>query len=424
MSGTAPAGRAERLKLFTSSRFLVLWAAMLISSTGTFFLLLTVSSSLLTENGSGFGASAVFGFQWVLPILLVGLIRRACEGARLRRTVVCGELGGAAVSLGIGFLLAHDLVVPLLACFLVRGLLEGITKTARVVYARQLFDGPQLKLASYTFNNSYYLGSAAGGVLGSLLAGHVPVVVAAAIDAGTFVVSACCYRLLPAVSAPRAQSGARKGVLRQVGGALRGRRQLALAVVYLIAAVGVFQGFHSAARTVLPIRVLDLGDTAVMNLQIVSGLALVLGSVAVPVLLRKIDLGPYRGALVNAATAVMMVVLPFASGAVSLYVYYFLYLFLFEFAFTVAQGHIIQECPADELVGVTTFTNAAGNGLLVVCTLLTGGLSDVLDFGTIALVLALVVVGASAVAEVVARLRVPHTDRAAAQQPANAASGG
>lgn len=407
-----------QLKLFTSSRFLLLWAAMLASSTGTFFLLLTVSSQLLTENGSGFGASAVFGFQWVLPIVMVGLIRRACQGARLRRTIVCAELGGAAVSLGIGFLLSANLVVPLLACFLVRGLLEGITKTARVVYARQLFDGPHLRLASYTFNNSYYLGSAAGGVLGSLLAGHVPVVTAAAVDACTFLLSACCYRWLPAVSAPQAQEGAPKGVLRQVGEVLRGRRQLVLAVVYLVAAVGVFQGFHSVARTVLPIRVLGLGDTEVMNLQVVSGLALVLGSIAVPVLLRAVDLGSYGGALANTLTVALMVLLPYAGGERTLYLYYFAYLFLFEFAFTAAQGHIIQECPADGLVSLTTFTNAAGNGLLVVCTLLTGALSDLLDFHIIALVLAVAVLAASGVAEVFARRRPLRTAAASEQAQA------
>lgn len=414
--------RTERMKLFTSPRFLVLWSAMLMSSTGTFFLLLTVSSRLLTENGSGLGASAVFGFQWVLPIVMIGFIRRACQGARLRRTVVCCELGGAAVSLGIGVLLTHDLIVPLLACFLVRGLLEGITKTARVVYARQLFDGPGLRLASYTFNNSYYLGSAAGGVLGSLLAGHVPVITAAAIDAGTFLLSACCYRCLPAVSAPRSQDGGSRGVLRQVAGVLRGRRQLLLAVVYLIVAVGVFQGFHSAARTVLPIRVLGLGDTEVMNLQIVSGLALVLGSIAVPVLLRVVDLGPYWGAVVNTTTVAVMVILPYATGELTLYVYYFVYLFLFEFAFTAAQGHIIQECPPDELVGVTTFTNAAGNGLLVVCTLLTGALSDLLEFHTIALILAVAVLAAGAVAELGARRWVPRT-APAGEQPRAATRG-
>ncbi|MDH6113896.1 putative MFS family arabinose efflux permease [Kitasatospora sp. MAP12-15] len=404
-----PAGGARAL--FGSPRFLVLWAAMLISSTGTFFLLLTVSARLLDQHGSGLSASAVFGFQWILPILLVTTVRRACEGARLRRTVVCVELGGGLVSLTIGVLLQHGLVAAVLGCFLVRGLLEGITKTARVVYARRLFDGPTLKLASYTFNNSYYLGSALGGVLGSLLAGHVSVETAAAVDASTFVVSACCYRWLPQVSAPRAATArsdepSRLGLRRQIAGVLRGRPGLTRAVVYLIVAVGAFQGFHSTARTVVPIRVLHLGDASVMHLQIVCGLALVLGAIAVPVLLRRMAPGRRLGLAANTATAGAMVLLPYASGPLTLFAAYFGYLFLFEFAFTAAQAEIIQDCPPSELVLLTSFTNATGNGLLVLCTLLTGGLSDVMDFRLVALLLAVLAAGAGLVAEVRVRRQV------------------
>lgn len=54
---------------------------MLVSSAGTFFLLLTASSWLLTEGGSGLGAAAVFGFQWILPVLLVGVIRKVFQSS-------------------------------------------------------------------------------------------------------------------------------------------------------------------------------------------------------------------------------------------------------------------------------------------------------------------------------------------------------
>ncbi len=398
-----PPAESGRPRLFTSPTFLVLWAAMLISSTGTFFLLLTASAYLLAELGSGLSASAVFGFQWILPVVLVGVVRRACEGARLRRTVVCCELASGALALAIGVLLDRGLVVALLLCFLVRGLLEAITKTARVVYARQLFDGPALRLASYTFNNSYYLGGALGGVLGSLLAGHVSVITAAVIDAATFAVSACCYRWLPSVSAPRAQAGHRHGIVRQVRNVLRGRRELALAAGYLVLAVGAFQGFHNAARTIVPVRVLRLDDVVVMRLQIVGGAAIFLGAVAVPVLLRWTGTGRHLGVVVNTVTAVALAAVPHASGPTSLYCYYFAFLFLFEFAFTAAQADLIQRCPPTELVALTSFTSAAGTGLLVTCTLLAGGLSDVLDFAGIAITFAAVVVCVGVTAEVLAR---------------------
>ncbi|GAA1946331.1 hypothetical protein GCM10009837_85510 [Streptomyces durmitorensis] len=405
----SPSAAEVRRALFTSPRFLVLWAAMLISSTGTFFLLLTASSWLLTERGSGLSAAAVFGFQWILPVLLVGVIRKVCEGQHLRRTVIYAELGGGAVSLAIGIFLGTGLLGAVLGCFLVRGLLEGITKTARVVYARQLFEGPGLKLASYTFNNSYYLGSAAGGVLGSVLAGEVSVVTAGAIDAVTFALSACCYRWLPAVSAPRAEGTTRRGLSAQVRATLSGRRGLTRAVVYLVLAVGVFQGFHSAARTVVPVRVLGQGESGVMNLQIVAGFALVLGAVTVPVVLRRVKARVLQGFALNAVTAAVMFLVCLTAQPWSLYVAYFGFLFLFEFAFTAAQGEVVQKSPATDLVALTSFVGAAGTGMLIVSTLLAGVLFDSLALSTVGLLYAAVVLTVGIALEVFLKVRPAPT---------------
>jgi predicted MFS family arabinose efflux permease len=383
-----------------STRFFVLWAAMLVSSTGTFFMLLTASTYLLNHTASGLSASAVFGFQWILPVVMVGAIRRICEGSRLRNTVVRSELASGLVSLSIGVLLSSGSVLPVLSCFLIRGLLEAITKTARVVYTRQLFEGRALRIASYTFNNSYYLGGALGGVLGSLLAGHVSMMTAGAVDALTFVVSACCYRWLPQVSAPVAE-GLRHGVVRQATMALRSQRELAVAVIYLILAVGIFQGFHNTARTVVPIRMLHLADSDVMLLQIVTGAAIFLGAVAVPVLLRWVGVHQRLGLAVNITASIVMVFIPEAGTPARLFIAYFVFLFLFEFAFTAAQATIIQRSSPADLVAITSLTNATGAGLLVVCTLATGALSNYVNFWAVALLCAVVVI----VISVASRLR-------------------
>ncbi len=404
----SPKAGREQLRLLASPVFLVLWAAMLVSATGTFFLLLTASGRLLTQSGSGLSASAVFAFQWLLPVLLVRLIQRCCQTARLRRAVVSAELVQALLSLCVGVLLTHGLIVALLACFLLRGLLEAITKTARVVYTRQLFEGEQLRLASYTFNNSYYLGGALGGALGALLAGHVSMTTAAAIDAATFVVSACCYAWLPNVSAPAQEPGTRRGVWHSVSGTLRGSSELTRAVVYLVLAVGLLQGFHNAARTIVPIRLLHLGGTDVMRLQLVSGSAVFLGAVAVPVLLRRVETARRLNLLLTFAAAAAMGLLPHMPGAMTLFGLYFGYMFVFEFIFTSAQATVIQRCPPAGLVALTSFTNAVGTGLLILCTLLTGGLSDVVAFGVIAVAMALVVAGTGLAVEGLGRRKVSH----------------
>jgi hypothetical protein len=382
----------ERQRLLNSPVLLVLWSAMLVSATGTFFLLITASAWLLSDGGSGLSASAVFACQWILPVVLVAVVRRACESSRLRRNVVAAESSQALLSGGIGLLLAHRAVPVLLACFLVRGLLEAITKTARVSYTRKLFEGPRLALASYTFNNSYYLGGALGGVLGTLLVGHVPVTTAAWIDGATFVVSACCYRWLPNISTPADHArgaGRPDGSWRKTGTLLRGDSTLARAVIRLVLAVGVLQGFHNAARTILPISLLHLGQRDVMLLQVVSGAGIFLGAVAVPLVLRWLPPGRSWPDIAGVVVAVgAMAMLPHVPSAAAMFILYFIYLFTFEFIFTVAQATVIQQCPGGQLVMVTSVSGSAGTGLLIVCTLLTGGMSDVVGLSTIAGILA------------------------------------
>ena len=260
-------------------------------------------------------------------------------------------------------------------------------------------------VASYTFNNSYYLGAALGEVMGALLSSHVSVITAAVVDASTFVVSACCYRWLPNVSVPRKDGVERRGLFRQSAAVLRNRRDLTLSVVYFILAVGAFQGFHNTARTVVPVRMLHLPDSGVMKLQILTGAAVFLGAAAVPVLLHRIGFQRYLGPVMNIAASIAIIAVPRAGGETMLYVYYFVFLFLFEFAFTVAQSFIIQKCPPADLVTPTAATNAGGTGMLVVCTLATGAMSDRLDFGTVAILVAVAAITVGVAMEILARVK-------------------
>ncbi|SMF99809.1 MFS transporter [Burkholderia singularis] len=375
------------LLLARDRRFLLLWLAMLVSATGTFFLLLAVSSNLVRVHGSGIGAASVFAFQWILPVLLVSTIRRICETAGLRRTIVTSDLSGAVLSLTIGLLLAHGWVIPVLGCFLLRGFVEAITKTSRVVMVKYLFEGRQLELASSTFNLSYYLGGVLGGVLGSVLVSRVSLLGVAQISAAAFVFSASCYALLPNVTPQRRAAPVARGAIASAAAAAMKHRALFSAFCYLCVATGVFQGFHNAARTILPIRTMALSDTAVMQLQVASGIAIVLGALAVSIMPKLVKLGHF-GFAVNLLASASLYATTFAQSRTQLLALYFAFIFLFEVAFTAAQSALIQTSEPEDIVTLTAGSNAIGTGLLVFFALLTGWLADQIAFRHVGLLVA------------------------------------
>lgn len=379
---------SEMWKLLRDRRFILLWLAMLVSSTGTFMLLLVVSSHLLRAHGSGLGAASVFAFQWALPVVLASLVRRFAESPNLRRVVVSSEIGGAMVSVAIGLMLGSQSMIPVVLCFLVRGMFEAVTKTARVVLVKLMFQGPALTAASSTFNLSYYVGGVLGGLLGAALVMHVSLMTVCLIDATTFVFSAGCYLLLPKVGVPsRKATTARRGAILDTLTLMRGDRALWAAVGYLVAATGVFQGFHNAARTLLPIRHLGLADTAVMQLQMVSGTAIVGGALLVPLLGRRTQMRAFAfGVHVLASLSLWFTAQ--VGTPLALFIAYFGFIFLFEVAFTAAQASMIQSCPAEAMPTLSAGSNALGTGLLIGFSLLSGWLSDRLPMSTVTLLVA------------------------------------
>lgn len=150
----------EFAALLRDRRFVLLWLAMLASATGTFALLVAVSAHVLRNSGSGLAAAAVFASQWLLPVVLAPWVRRVCETRDLRRAVIACELASAVPSVGVAVFLRADSLAAVLLCFAVRGLFEAMTKTARVVFVRLMFDGPRLAAAAYTITKDKLAGMA------------------------------------------------------------------------------------------------------------------------------------------------------------------------------------------------------------------------------------------------------------------------
>jgi hypothetical protein len=337
--------------LLHDRNFLLIQAATLISATGSFMLLLAVSAELLRRSGSGLGAASVFAFQWILPVLAVSAVRRIADLPGLRRVLILAELAGGALSLAIGLLLTADLLPAVLGCFLLRGFGEAVTRTGRVVLLRRLFDGPRLAAAASSFNIAFYTGATLGGVAGG--------------------------RALPDARGSTDTTERSGGAIRDALRLMAGNPALLRQAGYVVLSTGVFQGFHNAARTLLPMRGLGLDDRAVMHLQVASGLAIILGAALVPLLgglSRRRWLTPCACTL----ACLLLAAASRAPGLGLLIAAYLAFLVAFELAFTAAQAGLIQAATTCQMATMQATANAGGTALVILVTLATGGLADLM----------------------------------------------
>lgn len=382
--------------LLSTRRFLLLWVAMLVSSTGSFLLLVNVAAQLLQGQRSAFLAGAVFAIPWLLPILLNRLVGAVTTPARAGKTVVYSELAAAVCSVATAGLL-HQAYLLSLVAILIRGLFEGITKNARAVLVKVGFDGDQLTMASYLFNSSYYLGGALGGVAGQLIATRLSMEWIGVIDAATYVVSSCCYRMLrkdpafavegvPTVGTVRDQRPPDLGAMLAE---IKTNSALRSFTVSLIVAVGLFQAIYNCYRTVLPVEYWHSFES-VMTVQIAGSLAILAGVIAAVVIGARFGRNPLVCTVIALATMPLPLVLLIWTDRAAGMALYGIFLFGFEIVFTLAMGGIVQNVARATASYVISAINAAGIGLLVVLTLLIGAAADagVLGFAVSAALIA------------------------------------
>jgi hypothetical protein len=151
---------------------------------------------------------------------------------------------------------------------------------------------------------------------------------------------------------------------------------------YVVLSTGVFQGFHNAARTLLPMRGLGLDDRAVMHLQVASGLAIILGAVLVP-LLGRLARRPWLTPLACGLACLLLTAASRAPALGLLIAAYLAFLVAFELAFTAAQAGLIRAATTEQMATMQAAAHAGGTALIILVTLATGGLADLMPMAAV-----------------------------------------
>ncbi|WP_345456923.1 MFS transporter [Deinococcus aluminii] len=338
---------------------------MLLSTTGSFVMLLALSSQLFQLTGSALLTSLIFASQWLLPSLLTKQIGRLGSRFEVGQILFVSEVLGALLTVASAVTMGHPTLFAVLAA---RGLVEVTTKSYRTLALKRHFEGEQLKSAASFFNTSQYLGSGLGGVVGLFLIAKLTLLNVALLDALTYLVAAVLYMgivsqqkapgsspTLPARPQPAATDAASSSAQSQ---GWHGKPLLLLPLLMLIINAGFFQGFHNVLRVPLPTH-LGLGSQGVMTLQIITSLAIFLGAVhASTQLIRFSSFEGYVVQAISAGAAVAMILAVFLKLSWFNFVVYFVFIYLFEVAYTIAMRDLIVQAPQEHMAMITASSTA------------------------------------------------------------------
>lgn len=349
------------LKIGRAPVFLKIWASIFLASQATFFVLMTLSATVFGNTGSAFEANAVVLTQWIPAVAALLLIRAAAARYASRELLVVCEAGSAVILICVAPLVTH---VPLLfAVLLVKGGFDSLSKVARTLALKSYFSGAALSSAASYYNTAALIGGGAGALLGTVLLHRLPFIGVLALCVAMHLVAALIYASLPTTLKPTVATGAgAPASLSSVG--------VGPAIVYYVAAVSLFQGFHNIARSVYPVVQLGMQDAGIPLVQTVTNIAYIAGAFVAARIPATGGRYTVTGPLSHWFALLVLLPLPFMSTPLVGMSAYGLFAFGFELAFCVHLRQIIVALPSTQMARVVANTNAWAVGLMVLISLL------------------------------------------------------
>ncbi|MHA7773870.1 MFS transporter [Roseibium sp. M-1] len=339
---------ATPYNILLDSIFIRSWVAVFLSTSGTFLLLLSLSTVIYEQTGSALWAASVFASQWLFAIASPPFVAWLSERQPVIRILALADAFSVLLTVAIGFVfeLSFLAVLGLLA---VKGLMEALNKSLRIVPLKSHVPATHIKSAVAYFGTSQYLATGIGAAVGIYLIDRLSISEIAIIDALTFVASAAIYASLfgrfPEVK--RAAQSVQKQFEISVQ-LIKENPLLLRACLLLIAIVVFYQGFHNIARADFAFEYLLMGKDGTMLVQLVSSIAIVVGAVLGGLVLPHISSYRWAGWLLL-CTCLSSLLMFAPADPTQLIVSYGIFIFVFEIAFVVTQAEVVAQCPLESL---------------------------------------------------------------------------
>ncbi|MFJ5830032.1 MFS transporter [Streptomyces sp. NPDC093089] len=347
-------------------------ALLFVNTCGSFLLLVSLSTRVGSETGSGLLAGAVLSAPWLPALLLAAPLNRLLARRAPERLIRLAEPASLLLTAAALASPGPALLAVATGLVLVRGFFEAVTRSATAVVLRGAVPVDRLDRA----NTVAEIGKLTGLSVGAALAGPAGSVLSLrgliAVNAATLVLSALLAWALPASGVTA--SGEKDGERAAADTRLRVEDPVVRRLFARFLLVAFWQGFHTVAVTVVPLHLLDGGTRLVGVFVAMSALAIFAGSLAALPAQQYLDRVPSAVWAVLPMAPLLAAVL--IGRTAPTLVLYAVFLVLFEVAFVHFNNRLLAAASAEELSSVVTLRATLLPSGVAVSILVMGALCD------------------------------------------------
>ncbi|MFG2577434.1 MFS transporter [Streptomyces sp. NPDC048481] len=362
---------------------------LFVNTSGSFLVLVSLSTLVGSATGSGLLAAAVLSAPWLPALLMAAPLNRLLDRHAPERLVRLAEAVSLALTAAALLTPQRALLAVAGVLLLVRGFFEAVTRAATALVLRDTVPAQRLDRA----NTVAEIGKLTGVSVGAALAGPASAVLSLrgliAVNAATLVLSALLAWALPSAPA-KAPDGATDGDGARATARPRVDDPALRRLFARFLLVSFWQGFHTVAVTVVPVQVLGGGTRLVGVFVAVSSVALFAGSLAALPVQRHLARVPSAVWAVLPMPPLLAALL--AGRTVPTLALYALFLVLFEVAYLHYNNRLLATASAAELPSVVTLRATLLPSGVAVSILALGGLCDLVGPLSTASVVAVVTV--------------------------------
>lgn len=334
---------------------------------------LALSVWILQETKSYTLSAAIFGCQWILPLVWPTGISRLTERGNVGMIAARSELGNSLLSAVLVAAVAAEIVPLVIILIIIRGFCDSLTRaTASLIikFSETHHDAVERYIAQIEFWR--IVGTSAAGMLFSLIGDHSPVEVFLLLSCAVYVLTGLVFQStsLTVPMAPASNRSQKPGGFAALLDALR-TQPSATRWLWLLGIVSAFQGLHNAIRVAYPVQQLGQGVEGVGIVSAVSTIGVLCGGWCANRYSIARVLKSFPGWLLIAMVGLICTIAVFVPVALPSYAIYFIFMVLFEATFMVFNMNFVastDQYHAATLLGFRTTLGCASTLLGIAIT--------------------------------------------------------
>lgn len=371
----------------------ILWIVNLSSIAASVFSYVYLSYFVYERTGSVLYSEIVLLAPMVIPVVLCFAINRVASSRSPRQLLTATNAAGVIMALLTYYWITDYVYVSVVGALLI-GFLDATQRVARTVAIKRYFSTADLKYAIPLTLTAQFIAGGIAGVGLAFFKSKVTPHVASTLVTGAFLVATIAAVLLPRLVATAPSTAApveQRNALSRMTQVLREHSMLRRHFWTYVIFVSVFQGFFNVSRVSLPTHQLNLPQTFVGYLQIISAMSALLGALLfLGLAKRKVALGRAAVLLLSLLSLGSMIGATGVTSVAVSYSLYFIYMCSWEVLFFKYQADVVSITPQEHMPLVATFQYAAVYLGMIVTALLGGLVTQYAGLTVAAVVFALI----------------------------------